>query len=289
MGDILDLAERSWRGEISPRELWRPTGKREEIAPGVLFLHTGVNVTVIRTTAGLVLVDTGSYASRARTFAAVRAMDTRRVHAAVYTHGHVDHACGLPPFLEEARDKGWPAPAIVGHRNIAARFDRYRHTAPWNGLSNSRQFSITATWPTAYDYPDVVSAATHRLEVGDLQLELTHARGETDDHTWIWWPARRILFTGDQGIRPAGAPQPRRRERSRAGHGRPRAARRHHSHRGPRRIPWPAHRRPLPGPQGDSGAHGSARARSTSPCCARTCRARPISPSCPRAAPGRAS
>src|SRR5262245_24445648 len=50
---------------------------------------------------------------------------------------------------------------------------------------------------TTYDYPDVIYDATHRLEAGDLELELTHARGETDDHTWIWWPARRILFTGD--------------------------------------------------------------------------------------------
>jgi alkyl sulfatase BDS1-like metallo-beta-lactamase superfamily hydrolase len=33
--------------------------------------------------------------------------------------------------------------------------------------------------------------------VGGVTLELTHARGETDDHTWLWWPARRILFTGD--------------------------------------------------------------------------------------------
>src|SRR5215813_7861931 len=197
MGDILDLAERSWRGDIAPRELWRPTGKQEEIAPGVLFLHTWANVTVIRTTVGLVLVDTGSYASRARTFTAVRAVDRRPVHAAVYTHGHVDHACGLPPFLKEAREEGWPAPIVVGHRNIAARFDRYRRTAPWNGLINSRQFSIAATWPTTYDYPDVVYDATHRLQAGDLELELTHARGETDDHTWIWWPARRSLFTGD--------------------------------------------------------------------------------------------
>jgi alkyl sulfatase BDS1-like metallo-beta-lactamase superfamily hydrolase len=31
------------------------------------------------------------------------------LHAAIYTHGHVDHACGLPPFLAEATEKGWPA------------------------------------------------------------------------------------------------------------------------------------------------------------------------------------
>src|SRR5215468_11367547 len=111
MGDILDLAERSWRGNIAPRELWRPTGKQEEIAPGVLFLHTWTNVTVIRTTAGLVLVDTGSYASHARTFAAVRAVDRRPVHAAVYTHGHVDHACGLPPSSRRRASRAGPRPS----------------------------------------------------------------------------------------------------------------------------------------------------------------------------------
>jgi alkyl sulfatase BDS1-like metallo-beta-lactamase superfamily hydrolase len=33
-----------------------------------------------------------------------------------------------------------------------------------------------------------------------VTLLLHHARGETDDHTWLWWPERRILWTGDQFI-----------------------------------------------------------------------------------------
>src|SRR6266852_6166752 len=166
MGDVLDLAERFWRGEVPRRDLWRPTGKHEELVPGLIFFHIWANVTALRTEAGLVLVDTGNFAARDRTFAAVRAVDPAPVAAAVYTHGHVDHACGLPPFLTEAREKKWPEPGIIAHRNVAARFDRYRMTAPWNGRINSRQFSRAATWPTEY-------------------------------HTWLWWPARRILFTGD--------------------------------------------------------------------------------------------
>src|SRR5438094_6002487 len=197
MGEVLDLAERFWRGEIPRRDLWRPTGKHEELAPGLVFFHTWANVTALRTEAGLVLVDTGNFATRDRTFAAVRAVDPAPLAAAVYTHGHVDHACGLPPFLAEAREKGRPEPAIVGHRNAPARFDRYRMTAPWNGLINSRQFSVAAAWPTEYQYPGTIYDTTHVLEVGGVRLELTHARGETDDHTWLWWPARRILFTGD--------------------------------------------------------------------------------------------
>ena len=150
MGAVLELAERFWRGEVRGPDLVRPTGAVEEIAPGVLFVHAFANVTALRTDAGLVLVDTGNYRARDKTFAAVREWDTAPLVAAVYTHGHVDHACGLPPFLDEARTRGWARPRIVGHRDVARRFDRYRTTAPWNGLINARQFSIAASWPTEY-------------------------------------------------------------------------------------------------------------------------------------------
>ena len=197
MGEVLTLAERFWRGEIKGPELIRATGMTEEIAPGVLFAHAFANVTALRTEAGLVLVDTGNFRTREKTFASVRAWDGAPLAAAIYTHGHVDHVCGLPPFLTEATARGWPRPRIVGHRDIAARFDRYRATAPYNALINARQFSIPPAWPTEYDYPDTIYDVSDRLEVGGVELELTHARGETDDATWIWWPARRILFTGD--------------------------------------------------------------------------------------------
>ncbi|MBI2158621.1 MAG: MBL fold metallo-hydrolase [Candidatus Rokubacteria bacterium] len=200
MGAILDLVESFWSGAVPPGQLWKPTGQTEEIAPGVFFLHAFANVTVVRTGAGLVLVDTSNYAAREKTFAAVRAIDPGPVHAAIYTHGHADHALGLPPFLSEARARGWPRPRIVGHRNVAARFDRYRLTRQHNALINARQFSIPPSWPDDYDYPDTLYDDTLRFTAGEVTLELHHARGETDDHTWIWWPERKILWTGDQFI-----------------------------------------------------------------------------------------
>ena len=36
--------------------------------------------------------------------------------------------------------------------------------------------------------------------VGGEAFELFHDRGETDDATWVWSPARRILFAGDMFI-----------------------------------------------------------------------------------------
>ena len=180
MGAVRELAERFWRGEVRGLELVRATGAVEEIAPDVLFVHAFANVTALRTDAGLVLIDTGNYRARDKTFAAVRGWDGAPLTAAVYTHGHVDHACGLPPFLAEARTRGTPRPRIVGHRDVARRFDRYRATAPWNGLINARQFSIPPSWPTEYDYPDTMYDATHRLEVGGAALEDTAQWLETD-------------------------------------------------------------------------------------------------------------
>jgi alkyl sulfatase BDS1-like metallo-beta-lactamase superfamily hydrolase len=199
-GPIRELAEACWSGQVAPAQLWTPTGHTEELAPGVIFLHTFANMTLVRTGAGLVLIDSSNYAARDRTFALVRSLETAPVFAAVYTHGHADHALGLPPFLAEACERGWSRPRIVGHRNVAARFARYRRTNAYNALINARQFGIPPRWPMDYDDPDVVYDTGLTLTAGEVTLELRHARGETDDHTWVWWPERRILWTGDQFI-----------------------------------------------------------------------------------------
>jgi glyoxylase-like metal-dependent hydrolase (beta-lactamase superfamily II) len=196
-GPIRDLAERFWSGTVPPGQLWKATGQTEELSPGIVFLHTFANMTVVRTGAGLLLVDTSNYAARERTFALVRSIDPAPVAAAIYTHGHADHALGLPPFLAEASARGWPRPRIVGHRDVAARFDRYRRTNAYNAVINARQFGIAPSWPMDYDAPDVVYDTTLPFTVGEVTLQLHHARGETDDHTWIWWAERGILWTGD--------------------------------------------------------------------------------------------
>jgi alkyl sulfatase BDS1-like metallo-beta-lactamase superfamily hydrolase len=203
VGSILELAERSWNGElVGTTGLMRPTFETEEVADGLVFLQGFANVSALRTDEGLVLVDTGAYLTARRSFEAIRAVETGPVLAAVYTHGHVDHAFGLPPFLAEAEARGWPRPRIVGHRNLVGRFDRYRKTRGYNACINQRQFSLPRQleWPDRYDYPDTVYDDAHTLRTGDTALELRHARGETDDHTWAWWPERKALFSGDQFV-----------------------------------------------------------------------------------------
>jgi alkyl sulfatase BDS1-like metallo-beta-lactamase superfamily hydrolase len=71
-------------------------------------------------------------------------------------------------------------------------------TAGYNGIINQRQFRTPEPfWPTEYRFPDETYHDRLDLDVGGERFELHHARGETDDHTWVFVPARRVLCTGD--------------------------------------------------------------------------------------------
>jgi alkyl sulfatase BDS1-like metallo-beta-lactamase superfamily hydrolase len=170
----------------------------DEVAPGVAFIPNLGNVAVVDGGDGLTLVDTGSFLSAPLIHRQVRAWRTTPMLAAIYTHGHVDHAMGMAPFDDEARQRGDGRPRVYAHEALAARFDRYKLTAGWNQAINTRQFRMPGLrWPTEYRYPDVTYRDRWQLEVGGARLDLRHGLGETDDHTWVWLPVHKVLFTGD--------------------------------------------------------------------------------------------
>jgi len=203
MPTLQELSDQLFSGRASTHDPahhpFAPLDLTEEVAPGVAFYKSFVNVTALRTSDGLVLVDTGSFhpAQNARSFAGVRRYAVGRVHTAIYTHGHIDHAYGLPPFLREAESNGWARPEIIGHVDVAPRMRRYIETAGYNSIINTRQFSVPVDFPTSPDYPTVTYRDELRLRVGGRELELHHARGETDDHSWVYIPDARVLCTGD--------------------------------------------------------------------------------------------
>ena len=93
------------------------------------------------------------------------------------------------------------APRVVAHTAIAERFERYRMTAGYNAVINQRQFKAPGLrWPTEYRMPDETYSDTLAITVGGETFELHHDRGETDDATWVWSPARKVLFAGDMFI-----------------------------------------------------------------------------------------
>jgi len=212
MGSVRDNAEKLFNGEISTRQFHPliPTGESEEVADGVMFYRWFANVTAVKTREGLVIVDTGAYFNQQGTLEMLRRFSPDRINTAIYTHGHVDHACGTPALLDEARTKNFARPRVVGHRAVAARFDRYKRTAGYNAAINTRQFSRHAPWPTDYVYPDTYFDNQLNVVAGDHRFECHHARGETDDHCWVYIPQRKALCTGDLiiwAVPNAGNPQ----------------------------------------------------------------------------------
>jgi glyoxylase-like metal-dependent hydrolase (beta-lactamase superfamily II) len=103
---------------------------------------------------------------------------------------------------------------------MPARFARYAATQGHNRALNARQFGGTveaARTSDAYDTfeapplaPDVLYDDRLTLEVGGLTFDLNHAKGETDDHTWVFCRERGVLCPGDLfmwAVPNAGNPQ----------------------------------------------------------------------------------
>ena len=212
MSTIAEAAETAWHrsptGDTSTaaaRHAWRALRTLEEVAPRTWFYSGFANVVVRKTDDGLIVIDPGAFNNAPEKQAAVREQFpvsdvSNRVNTIVYTHGHVDHCFGAPLYVAEAEEHGAPAPVVVGHEVIAWRFARYRETIGFNGIINLRQFrggQGTPFWPDEYSPPTVTYRDRMTLVGGGVSLELTYARGETDDASWLFCPDTKVLCTGD--------------------------------------------------------------------------------------------
>ncbi|MFD6061455.1 alkyl sulfatase dimerization domain-containing protein [Rhodococcus wratislaviensis] len=201
MTDIIEYADKVWRGEASQQLYHRGDLRREgmhRVADGAYMWPAFGNVYVFPTDAGLFVYDTGDLRTANELFSATRELSDRPIHTAVYSHGHIDHIFGMGPFDEEAARRGWERPTVVAQEAVLPRFDRYRRTRGYNGVINQRQFQApNLQWPNDYRYPDVTFGDRTTLTIDDLVVDLRHARGETDDAAIAWLPDRKILCCGD--------------------------------------------------------------------------------------------
>jgi len=197
--DLLALSETILSGErpIDAHHPLRIAGGTtlQEVADDVAFVEAFANVTAVRTGDGLVLIDATGLLHAKAVHEAIRDWDTSPLHTAVFTHGHVDHIYAVSIFEAEPDT---PPANVIGHRALPDRFRRYELTTGYNGIINQRQFQLAAPFfPARYRYPDTTYDEQLDLSVGDVVFDLRHDRGETDDGTWVWMPAKRILCTGD--------------------------------------------------------------------------------------------
>jgi alkyl sulfatase BDS1-like metallo-beta-lactamase superfamily hydrolase len=201
--DLLELADGLFTGEL-PIEAHHPfasSGEMAEVQPGLAFVDAFANSSAVDTPDGLLVVDTSGVFHAQSVHDTLRTWSASPLHTAVFTHGHIDHVFGVELYEEEARTNGWRAPRVIAHVAIADRFERYRMTAGYNAVINQRQFKAPGLrWPTTYRMPDETYTDRLDIEVGGVAFELYHDRGETDDATWVWAPARKVLFAGDMFI-----------------------------------------------------------------------------------------
>jgi alkyl sulfatase BDS1-like metallo-beta-lactamase superfamily hydrolase len=201
--DLLELADRLFTGAlpISAHHPFASSGGLAEIQPGLAFVDAFANSSAVETPDGLFVVDTSGVFHARGVHDTIRGWSGARLDTAVFTHGHIDHVFGVDLYEEEARTNGWAPPRVIAHEAIGERFERYVMTAGYNAVINQRQFKAPSLrWPTEYRIPDETYRDALTITVGGETFELHHDRGETDDATWVWSPARRVLFAGDMFI-----------------------------------------------------------------------------------------
>jgi alkyl sulfatase BDS1-like metallo-beta-lactamase superfamily hydrolase len=211
MADLLALSRAvidEGKGAEAVGPINRINHQLSEIGDGIAMVEAFSHCVLFETDDGLVAFDTSNEHGGGRVVEEVRRWRPERFNTIVYTHGHIDHVGGCGAFVHDAETCRHPRPRVVGHENVPARFDRYDLTNAYNKIINERQFGqfrrrgydiagSTSFLPRTSPKPDTVYRDTLKLSVGGLDIELRHAKGETDDHTWAWIPAKKAICAGD--------------------------------------------------------------------------------------------
>lgn len=220
MADLLELSARIIDSGHADQPVNRTTNELSEVADGLAMVESFSHSVVVDTGDGLIAFDASGAHTGRQVRDAITSWRDQPVRHLVYTHGHADHVGGSTFFADDH-------PVVIGHQNVAKRIDRYAFTNNWNLIINARQFggvsgdlnlnvggeagqpggdaglSIAAN-PNARRFlpagtlrPDREVGLFDRMVIGDHEVEFHHARGETDDHLWSFFPEQKWVMTGD--------------------------------------------------------------------------------------------
>ena len=203
--DLKELASKAIKGELDLTFEHHPVHSfvdgSTEIQDNLLAFKGIAGFFVLDTGSGLVMLDAGHIIDIERAYEEIRKWRPNEpLVAAIFTHHHVDHIFAVEKFDEEALSKGKDRPTVYANKLMPEHFDRYLKTLGWNTAINRRQFALDVEhfkWPTEYRYPDITYKHDISFKCGDLTFNLHHARGETDDHTWIHVPEEKLIAPGD--------------------------------------------------------------------------------------------
>jgi alkyl sulfatase BDS1-like metallo-beta-lactamase superfamily hydrolase len=222
MADLLSLSTRVIDSGIVHEPVNRVNNELSELADGLAIVESFSHSVAFDSGDGLVVFDASGVHTGAAVVESLRGWRDDPVSRLVYTHGHADHVGGSSFFASDAEQHGHGVPVVVGHEQVAARLDRYDYTNNWNLIINARQFGGVSGelnlsvggndpgsagvsvrpggrrfLPASTLRPTETFRTSSSFVAGDTTIELHHARGETDDHLWAWFPEQRWIMSGD--------------------------------------------------------------------------------------------
>jgi len=180
--------------------------ERKPFADGMCyFIGAFGNVGVVKTDEGLILFDVALRLFGPQVFKEVREFSDKPVKYIILSHGHFDHCLGYSPFIEEAESKGWEKPQIIAHENLLRRFEKYRMLDKYQIWTYRQQFASVgvnqSNFEAVHDSPEptiiIRGNENYEFKLGKYTFEVYHDRGETDDSLWMYFPEKKVLFTGD--------------------------------------------------------------------------------------------
>ena len=218
MADLIALSTRIVDSGIADESVNRVNNQLSEVAENLAMVESFSHSVVWDSGDGLVTFDASHANTGAAVVDAMQKWRAQPIDSIVYTHGHSDHVGGSSAFAARMAADGFRAPRVIGHENVNPRFERYRTTNDWNVAINARQFggirgdlenalNDLRPVPGARKLSEFIPAETLEptIEVADFlsmtfgndTVEFHHARGETDDHIWSWFPKQKWIASGD--------------------------------------------------------------------------------------------
>jgi glyoxylase-like metal-dependent hydrolase (beta-lactamase superfamily II) len=155
-----------------------------------------VNVTLIRGSAGLLVVDTHASAVAAReVIEDVRALGAGEVVAVVNTHEHFDHTFGNGVFLAQYGAVPVHAHEVAAENTVAAG---QRIKAVYDEPDNVADPHREEVQATEIVPADTTFSSAVALDLGDRMVELVHpGRGHTGGDLVVRVPDADVLLAGD--------------------------------------------------------------------------------------------